>query len=241
MRRSLAVVTIAASLGLGALASACGSDSDDQSSDTGAAASPAAAAATATAGAAVDAGEKPVRGGALTVGLASDIANLDPVKSNLFVDRLVQYNVYDSLVTVDEKLEIKPGLAESWDTSDPKTVVFKLRQGVKFHDGTEFNAEAWAGLDEQTRGGVKLLDERIDDAWSLEGLTTLVYAVPKLLQGLPEDAAPSPELKKAQRAFFAALYQLLCSSDTGPRLPTLLLSIGPDRAHHLLDGQQAEQ
>ena len=60
-------------------------------------------------------------------------------------------------------------------------------------------------------------------------LTTLVYA------------APSPELKKAQRAFFAALYQLLCSSDTGPRLPTLLLSIGPDRAHHLLDGQQAEQ
>jgi peptide/nickel transport system substrate-binding protein len=121
---------------------ACGGDSDDESGDTGAAASPAAAAATATAGAAVDAGEKPVRGGALTVGLASDIANLDPFKSNLFVDRLVQYNIYDSLVTVDEKLEIKPGLAESWDTSDPKTVVFKLRQGVKFHDGTEFNAEA---------------------------------------------------------------------------------------------------
>jgi lysyl-tRNA synthetase class 1 len=52
--------------------------------------------------------------------------------------------------------------------------------------------------------------------------------------GLPEDAPPSPELKKAQRAFFAALYRLLCSSDTGPRLPTLLLSIGPQRARHLL-------
>jgi peptide/nickel transport system substrate-binding protein len=121
---------------------ACGGDSNDQGGDSGAAASPAAAAATATAGAAVTAGEQPVRGGALTVGLGSDIANLDPFKSNLFVDRLVQYNVYDSLVTVDEKLEIKPGLAESWDTSDPKTVVFKLRKGVKFHDGTEFNAEA---------------------------------------------------------------------------------------------------
>lgn len=106
---------------------------------------------------------------------------------------------------------------------------------------TEFDAEAWAALDEQTRKGVRMLDERIDDAWSLDGLTTLVYAVPKLLQGLPEDAPPSPELKKSQRAFFAALYRLLCSSDTGPRLPTLLLSIGRDRVHHLLSGQQTEQ
>ena len=120
---------------------ACGSDKQDEGREQ-TAGSPAAAATTATPGAAVSAGEKPVRGGTLTVGLASDIANLDPYKSNLFVDRLVQYNVYDSLVTVDEKLEIKPGLAESWDTSDPKTVVLKLRRGVKFHDGTEFNAEA---------------------------------------------------------------------------------------------------
>ena len=121
---------------------ACGSDSKDESKATGASGSPAAAAATATPGAAVASDEKPVRGGTLTVGLGSDIANLDPFKSNLFVDRLVQYNVYDSLVTVNEKLEIQPGLAESWDTSDPKAVVLKLRKGVKFHDGTDFNAEA---------------------------------------------------------------------------------------------------
>jgi lysyl-tRNA synthetase class 1 len=99
---------------------------------------------------------------------------------------------------------------------------------------TEFNTEAWDKLDEQTRDGVALLDSRIGEDWSLGGLTRLVYAVPKLLRGLPEDAAPSPELKKAQRSFFAALYQLLCSSDTGPRLPTLLLSIGADRIHRLL-------
>jgi peptide/nickel transport system substrate-binding protein len=125
------------------LAVACGSDDkDDASTETGAAGSPAAAAATATAGAAVTAGEKPVRGGTLTAALSSDIANLDPLKSNLAVDRRVMYNLYDALVTVDEKLEIKPGLAESWDTSDPKAVVFKLRKGVKFHDGTNFDAEA---------------------------------------------------------------------------------------------------
>lgn len=103
---------------------------------------------------------------------------------------------------------------------------------------TEFNSEAWQELDEQTQHGVRMLDERLDDAWTLEGLTRLVYAVPKLLQGLPEDAAPSPELKKAQRSFFAALYRLLCSSDTGPRLPTLLLSVGPERVHRLLSGQR---
>ncbi|MDQ3762921.1 MAG: lysine--tRNA ligase [Actinomycetota bacterium] len=101
---------------------------------------------------------------------------------------------------------------------------------------TEFNSEAWRKLDEQTRKGVRMLDEHLEDAWTLEGLTRLVYAIPKLLQGLPKDAPPSPELKKSQRAFFAALYRLLCSSDTGPRLPTLLLSIGPERAHLLLSG-----
>jgi lysyl-tRNA synthetase, class I len=98
----------------------------------------------------------------------------------------------------------------------------------------DFNEAAWRELDEQTQKGVRMLDERLAESWTLEGLTRLVYAVPKLLSGLGEDAPPSPELKKAQRAFFAALYRLLCSSDTGPRLPTLLLSIGPEPAHRLL-------
>ncbi|RJO71468.1 lysine--tRNA ligase [Nocardia panacis] len=97
-----------------------------------------------------------------------------------------------------------------------------------------FNAEAWAQLDEHTRDGVQMLVERMTGAWTLEELTTTVYAVPKLMHGLPADAAPTPELKKAQRAFFQALYRLLCSRDTGPRLPTLLLSIGPEKARTLL-------
>jgi ABC-type transport system substrate-binding protein len=91
---------------------ACGSDKKEESSSS-ATSAPAAAATSAPGTQAPAAGEKPVRGGTLTVGLASDIANLDPVRSSLFVDRLVQYNVYDSLVTVNEKLEIKPGLAAS--------------------------------------------------------------------------------------------------------------------------------
>ena len=73
--------------------------------------------------------------------------------------------------------------------------------------------------------------------WTLDGLTALVYAIPKVMLGLPRDAPPNPELKVAQRTFFKALYQLLVASDTGPRLPTLMLSIGPERTRELLVGE----
>jgi len=68
----------------------------------------------------------------------------------------------------------------------------------------------------------------------LSGLTDLMYRIPKIVRGLPADAAPTDELKQAQRSFFVALYTLICDSDTGPRIPTLLLSIGQQRARMLL-------
>jgi lysyl-tRNA synthetase class 1 len=107
-------------------------------------------------------------------------------------------------------------------------------EAERTHVKTDFDAEAWAGLDEQTRRGVRLLAEGLEEDWTLAGLTTLVYGVPKTLLGLPLDAAPTPELKKAQREFFIGLYRLICGTETGPRLPTLLLSIGPERARTLL-------
>ncbi|MBV9819893.1 MAG: lysine--tRNA ligase [Solirubrobacterales bacterium] len=91
-----------------------------------------------------------------------------------------------------------------------------------------------AGLDETTRRGVAMLAEGLDDDWSLPGLTALIYAVPKRLHGLPDDATPDAEVKAAQRTFFKAVYRLLVDAETGPRLPTLLLSIGPERARELL-------
>lgn len=98
----------------------------------------------------------------------------------------------------------------------------------------DFNHDVWQNLDEATQTGVRMLNARLDGAWSLEGLTKLIYAIPKLLQGLTEDAPPSAELKQVQRAFFTVLYQLICSANTGPRLPTLMLSIGAARTHRLL-------
>jgi peptide/nickel transport system substrate-binding protein len=113
---------------------------------TGAATSAAptvASAATAVTGAATQASAGPVKkGGTLKAEINSDVANLDPLASSLLVDRQILYNIYDSLVTIDKDLKIVPSLAESWQTPDPKTYIFKLRQGVKYHDGTDFNADS---------------------------------------------------------------------------------------------------
>jgi peptide/nickel transport system substrate-binding protein len=86
--------------------------------------------------------QAPKKGGTLRVGFYIEAATMDPHLSGSKVDRQVYHNIYEPLVTLDVKLGIKPGLAESWTQPDPKTLVFKLRRGVKFHDGTDFNAEA---------------------------------------------------------------------------------------------------
>jgi lysyl-tRNA synthetase class 1 len=94
--------------------------------------------------------------------------------------------------------------------------------------------DALAALDERQRAAVRALLDGLDAAWSLEGLTTLVYGVPKRMLGLPLDVKPTPELRAAQRSYFALLYRLLVGRDTGPRLPTLLLAVGPERIRELL-------
>jgi len=99
-----------------------------------------------------------------------------------------------------------------------------------------FDPGPWQQLDGPTRDAVGMLVRGLAGAWTLDGLTTLVYAVPKLMLGQPADAAPTPEVKAAQREFFRALYRLICDADTGPRLPTLMLSIGLDRTTALLAG-----
>ncbi|GAA2360710.1 lysine--tRNA ligase [Nonomuraea africana] len=98
----------------------------------------------------------------------------------------------------------------------------------------EPDADLLAGLGDEQRESLRLLLDGLEEHWSLEGLTALVYGVPKLQAGLPADAKATPELKTAQREFFALLYALLVGRDTGPRLPTLLLAVGADRVRKLL-------
>jgi peptide/nickel transport system substrate-binding protein len=87
-------------------------------------------------------GGTPKAGGTATIALESELRTLDPLDSSLLVEREVFYNMYDSLFTIDPSLKIQPGLVKSWDVSDPMNYKFTLQSGVKYQDGTAFNAQS---------------------------------------------------------------------------------------------------
>ena len=76
----------------------------------------------------------------LTVGLGTDITSIDPHYHNLGPNNNVAAHLYGYLVGRDEKSQPEPGLATEWKAIDPLTWEFKLRKGVKFHDGSDFSA-----------------------------------------------------------------------------------------------------
>jgi len=79
----------------------------------------------------------------LRIGLAEDPDVLDPSIGRTYVGRIVFASLCDKLFDIDEKLNIVPQLALSYETSaDGKEMTIKLRPGVKFHDGEPFDAEA---------------------------------------------------------------------------------------------------
>ena len=110
----------------------------------------------------------------------------------------------------------------------------QMPEEQRTHVRDEPDRELIASLGQNELASLRLLLEGLDSHWSLDGLTKLVYGVPKVLAGLDPDVTPTPELKLAQRRFFALLYGLLVGRDTGPRLPTLLLAVGAGRVRALL-------
>ena len=79
--------------------------------------------------------------GELTIGLASEPSSIDPHFHNLGPNNAVARVIFDRLIMPDEKQQLRPGLAVSWKPIDDTTWEIKLRQGVKFHDGTPFTAD----------------------------------------------------------------------------------------------------
>jgi len=70
-----------------------------------------------------------------------DYLTADPMAQNELLTNSINGHVYESLVMRGKKLEILPGLATKWEQKDAKTWIFHLREGVKFHDGSEFTAD----------------------------------------------------------------------------------------------------
>src|SRR4051812_18271562 len=83
-------------------------------------------------------------GGTMTVALAEDPDLLDPTLARTFVGRIVFANLCEKLYDVNDKLQIVPQLAASLPkfTDGGKTATIDLRSGIKFNDGTAFDAKA---------------------------------------------------------------------------------------------------
>lgn len=88
--------------------------------------------------------ETPKKGGTLRVGIGDFAAvdSLDPALYSTYFQLFIFRQLYNNLIEFGPGGVLVPELAESWEGSaDAKTWVFKLRQGVTFHDGSEFTAE----------------------------------------------------------------------------------------------------
>lgn len=77
----------------------------------------------------------------LRIGMAADVTSMDPHFLNIAPNLTVGWHVFDALTHVDENARLVPGLAVSWRALDGTTWEFRLRRGVKFHDGSDFTAQ----------------------------------------------------------------------------------------------------
>lgn len=77
----------------------------------------------------------------LTMGLGGNVTSLDPHYHSAGPNSAFAYTIFSRLTETDENSRVLPGLAESWKMIDPLTWEFRLRKGVKFHNGNDFTAE----------------------------------------------------------------------------------------------------
>lgn len=113
----------------------------------------------------------------LTIGVRSGAESMDPHFSAIGINVSAMKNVYETLTGRDNNLQLVPGLAESWEPISDTVWRFKLRPGVKFHDGSDLDAAdvvhsinripQAAGPD----GGLVTYTRRIVDAKAVDDLT----------------------------------------------------------------------
>lgn len=102
----------------------------------------------------------------LVVAMQADATHLDPHVSGNGVSNTITNSMYETLVTFNDKTEIIPLLAKSWTVSeDGKSYTFLLNEGVKFHDGEPFNAEAVKANYERTKTDKTLRLVQQTDTW----------------------------------------------------------------------------
>lgn len=143
----------------------------------------------------------------IKVVMHSDVKILDPVFSGAYITRNHAYMIYDTLFAIDEKLQVKPQMVDSWTTSDDGlTWTFKLRDGLEWHDGTPVTSEdcvaslkRWAVRD--PLGKMLMADTASLDAADAKTLKlVLKQPFPLLLEVLGKPNAPLPVMMPARLA-----------------------------------------
>lgn len=116
-------------------------------------------------------GEGGAGGPTLIAAIAGEPDQLDPHKTSAYFSFQVLENVFDTLVEPDENLEMRPALAESWETSEDQLGwTFRLRQGVTWHDGTPFTA------DDVVYSLNRIIDEELANAFRLSAVESVEAA-----------------------------------------------------------------
>src|SRR5919108_2079381 len=156
----------------------------------------------------VAAAQQPKYGGTLRVAWEQDVTGFDPHWSAGLQNIYLAGNLFNGLVTVDEHLNYVPELAESWEVQDNgKVYVFRLHKGVKFHDGSDFDAAAVAWnferiMDKEEKALTRPYLEVIEAVEPLDAHTvkfTLKYPTQTFLPALA--VYPRPFLTKAPSTY----------------------------------------
>ncbi len=153
----------------------------------------------------------------LVFGRGGDSVSLDPAKATDGESFKVTQNIFETLLNFGEQdTTINEGLATKWEPSeDGLTYTFTLREGVKFHDGTDFNAEAvvknferWAnGTEDQFPyyasmfGGFKADEGHVIESVTAEGDTTVVFTLKRPQSPFLKNIAMSPFAIASPTAF----------------------------------------
>jgi peptide/nickel transport system substrate-binding protein len=144
------------------------------------------------------AAKTPKPGGILTIGTNQDAVGFDPQVSNATASSRILENIYSGLLRFNEKLEIQLDLAESYTVDSPTQYTFKLRKGVKFHNGRELKA-----------ADVKYSFERIKDPATGSSRASQFALLDSI--ATPDDYTVVLKLKSP----YAPLLSVLAGRDTG--------------------------
>jgi peptide/nickel transport system substrate-binding protein len=115
--------------------------------------------------------------GNLVAAIAGEPDQLDPHKTSAYFSFEVLENVFDTLVEPDANLEMRPALAESWEVSaDQLAWTFRLRHGVRFHDGSPFTA------DDVVYSYRRIIDQKLANSDKLSSVTGVTAPDPSTVR-----------------------------------------------------------